>query len=375
MAEQIEINLAFRDTGLDSLQKDVAVLKKEMAGLYGESKNANGGISAIGKSGISSGAGFAALSASVLAAGKAIYEFAQAADQVKSVEKAFNRVFNGDTFTAQNKLSDLIRLSNELGIEAASLTDTYITLTSRGIKPTNDEIIKLLDLAKAQGKDIGQLTEAILDAQTGEFERLKEFGIKASKDGDSVKLSFRGITKEVNNSEEAIKNAIVGFGSLSGVQGTATSSADNMAAAQARLSNSMKLIASGIGDYFLPVVKDVIEGLGDFASGVSDIVNPIDASNREFREQRELVSRLDQDLPSLVKRYEELTSKGKLNKTEQAELNQTISDISAIVPQAVNSLGDYGSALTVNLERIKSYTAEQKSLLLFTAQSGLVLAR
>ena len=61
------------------------------------------------------------------------------------------------------------------------MTQSYITLANRGIKPTKEEIIKLGDLASSQGKDFNQLAEAMLDAQTGEFERLKEFGIKASK--------------------------------------------------------------------------------------------------------------------------------------------------------------------------------------------------
>jgi hypothetical protein len=38
------------------------------------------------------------------------------------------------------------------------------------------------------GKDMMQMIEAVADASTGEFERLKEFGIKASKQGDQVAL-------------------------------------------------------------------------------------------------------------------------------------------------------------------------------------------
>lgn len=37
---------------------------------------------------------------------------------------------------------------------------------------------------------------------TGEFERLKEFGIKASKENDKVKFSFKGVTSEVKFSEK-----------------------------------------------------------------------------------------------------------------------------------------------------------------------------
>lgn len=56
-----------------------------------------------------------------------------------------------------------------------NLTQSYLSLVNRGMKPTEKQITALGDLASSQGKDFNQLTEALLDAQTGEFERLKEF--------------------------------------------------------------------------------------------------------------------------------------------------------------------------------------------------------
>ena len=91
---------------------------------------------------------------------------------------------------------------------------------NRGVLPTQDEMTKLGDLASSQGKGFDQLTEAMLDAQTGEFERLKEFGIKASKSGDIVKLSFKGVTKEVKNNSDAITEALLQYGQMDGVAGS-----------------------------------------------------------------------------------------------------------------------------------------------------------
>lgn len=101
-----------------------------------------------------------------------------------------------------------------------NLTGAFVKLVNRGFNPTRDELTNLGDLASSQGKSFDQLTEAILDAQTGEFERLKEFGIKASKQGDMVKLSFKGVTKEVQNNDEAIRNAILEYGKMDGVAGS-----------------------------------------------------------------------------------------------------------------------------------------------------------
>jgi len=98
------------------------------------------------------------------------------------------------------------------------LTGAFIKLVNRGFNPTRDEMTKIGDLASSQGKSFDQLTEAILDAQTAEFERLKEFGIKASKSGDKVSFTFKGVTKTVQNNETAIRNAIIAYGALDGVQ-------------------------------------------------------------------------------------------------------------------------------------------------------------
>jgi hypothetical protein len=53
------------------------------------------------------------------------------------------------------------------------------------------------DIASSQGKSLGQISEAIRDATSGEFERLKEFGSRASSSGKQVELSFRGITRRL----------------------------------------------------------------------------------------------------------------------------------------------------------------------------------
>lgn len=100
------------------------------------------------------------------------------------------------------------------------VTDSYIKLANRGIVPTAKEMNNLGDLASSQGKSFNQLTEALLDAQTGEFERLKEFGIRASKSGNQVAFTFKGVRKEVDMNDTAIKNAILSYGDMAGVSGT-----------------------------------------------------------------------------------------------------------------------------------------------------------
>lgn len=107
--------------------------------------------------------------------------------------------------------------------QLSEVVGAYTKLTNAGLRPSRDEMVKLGDIAAFTGKNLDDLAEASKDAVTGEFERLKEFGIRASKSGDEVTFSFRGVTKTVKNTNEAIQGAIISFGELAGVQGAMAS--------------------------------------------------------------------------------------------------------------------------------------------------------
>ncbi|MEI8087165.1 MAG: hypothetical protein WCG93_13225, partial [Paludibacter sp.] len=99
------------------------------------------------------------------------------------------------------------------------VTGAFIKMANQGFTPTFAEMTKLGDVASSTGKSFDQLTEAILDAQTGQFERLKEFGIKASKEGDKVTFSFKEQQTTVDNTNTAIQKYILSLGELQGVAG------------------------------------------------------------------------------------------------------------------------------------------------------------
>lgn len=75
--------------------------------------------------------------------------------------------------------------------ELDELTDSFVKLRAYGLDPIQGGLLTTLgDTASAMGKPIMQAVEAIADAVTGENERLKEFGIKASASGDSMAYNY-----------------------------------------------------------------------------------------------------------------------------------------------------------------------------------------
>ena len=96
--------------------------------------------------------------------------------------------------------------------DVQQVTTAFIRLGNLGLKPSEEALRSYGNTAAAQAKPIMQMIEAVADATTGEFERLKEFGIKAKVQGDNVNFIFQGVTTEVKNNAKAIEGYLVDLG-------------------------------------------------------------------------------------------------------------------------------------------------------------------
>lgn len=84
------------------------------------------------------------------------------------------------------------------------VTGAFVKMKALGLDPSQKALNSYGNTASAMGKDLNQMIEAVADAATGEFERLKEFGIKSRKQGDDVAFTFRGLTTTIRNDSDAI---------------------------------------------------------------------------------------------------------------------------------------------------------------------------
>lgn len=96
--------------------------------------------------------------------------------------------------------------------DLAQTTDAFTKLVNLGLTPSERALTSYGNTAASMGKDLSQLVEAVADATTGEFERLKEFGIKAKQEGDKVALTFRGVTTTIGNNAAEIENFLISLG-------------------------------------------------------------------------------------------------------------------------------------------------------------------
>lgn len=178
----------------------------------------------------------------------------------------------GDQSEAQRALKQLQDFAAETPFQLEELTDSYIKLVNRGLKPTQDDLRLLGDIAASQGKEFNQLVEAVLDAGTEEFERLKEFGIRAKKDGDTVQLAFKGITKEVDNSQQSITKAILEFGKFEGVLGSTEAISRIRAGRISNLADQITQLFNNLGSGYLGRVFDLaLGGIEKIIGGLVDL--------------------------------------------------------------------------------------------------------
>ena len=153
----------------------------------------------------------------------------------------------------------------------AELTASFVKLANQGFIPTTNQLRQLGDLASSTGKGFDQLTEAIIDAQTGEFERLKEFGIRASKSGDQVKFSFKGVETQVKFNNEAIREYITSLGDYEGVAGAAAAVSGTLGGKVNNLGDAWDNFLNSIGTLLKPVLTGALQVTADFMDGINKL--------------------------------------------------------------------------------------------------------
>lgn len=159
--------------------------------------------------------------------------------------------------------------------DLAQVTDSFTKLVNYGLTPSERALTSYGNTASSLGKELNMMIEAVADAATGEFERLKEFGIRASKQGDQVKFTFRGVSETVGFSASEIEDYLIKLGEnnfagameqrMKTLDGALSNLDDEISKLFLNISNS------GIGEVIAAGVRLAIDALAEisamFASG------------------------------------------------------------------------------------------------------------
>ena len=166
----------------------------------------------------------------------------------------------GSQKQAKYIMSDIVKLAKETPETVNSLTDSWVRLANQGFRPTMKQMKSLVDLTKSTSatRNIVDMSEAIIDAQTGEFERLKEFGIKASKSGDKVTFTFKEQKKTVDFTNKAIQDYMLSLGEMNGVTGASDKIMKTHAGTLSNYEDQVDDLKKQFGYGLKPVLTEVI---------------------------------------------------------------------------------------------------------------------
>lgn len=126
--------------------------------------------------------------------------------------KASLKTVTGSAGAAEDALDFIRAFTIKTPFQLEEVSKAFIKLKAYGLEPSERALTAYGDTASSMTKSLDDMIEAVADATTGEFERLKEFGIKAKKDGDLITFTFRGVRTEVRNNAKAIQDYLVGLG-------------------------------------------------------------------------------------------------------------------------------------------------------------------
>ncbi len=219
------------------------------------------------------GASVAGVAASYLSLGKLI-------DTQRTFDKLNAGLITatGSTEGAARAFDTLQKFAQQTPYGLEQSVGAFIKLTNLGLKPSKAALTSYGNTAAAMGKDLDQMIEAVADATTGEFERLKEFGIKASQENGKVTLTFKGQATTITNSAKAIEKYLLDLGNVD-FSGAMENRMKTLDGSIANLQDNidglfLKVSQSGIGDAIKSGVdgaSNSLEVLGNNLDTVGDI--------------------------------------------------------------------------------------------------------
>lgn len=318
---------------------------------------------------------------SQLAIGLGAISFARLGSEIINITSEFQKfeavLTNtlGSNSKAQAALDQIREFAAKTPFSVQELTSSFVKLANQGFEPTAEEMRKLGDLASSTGKGFDQLTEAIIDAQTGEFERLKEFGIRASKAGDQVKFTFKGVQTQTDFTADSIRDYLLTLGDLEGVSGSMAAISETMGGKISNLGDAFDGLLLTIGNLtsgplvaFIDLMKEAIESTQDMLTD-DKVVTRLDTVNDLYVKSANSVEEVTANIEKLTRlqkleqqSYEEVTNKlGSLK--DQLALSSAeyfkLAGEQATAKDFANAYGAAIEALTAKMGELNKETETQ----------------
>lgn len=153
----------------------------------------------------------------------------------------------GSAEKAAEAFNLITTFARETPFEVQNLVEAFTMLRAAGIQPTAEMMRDLGNFSAAMGRDITDAVSAILRAAQGGTERLREsFFIPIEKDGDQLRITWKGVTSEVAADTESLLGFFQRLSREDFGDGMARQM-DTMGGAITNLKDTLDLLARDVG--------------------------------------------------------------------------------------------------------------------------------
>ena len=250
----------------------------------------------------------------------------------------------------------------------------------------------LSDLATKRGKyfAIAQLADSTLTIEkftnliNTDAKQALDLFFKGLKAGNPTSTESADRLKTLNLTAGKVKNTVI---ALSDAQETlagnvtlvnkaydeGTSSNHNFELANNSLAGSFDKLKNAFANYFTSASNG--RALASLVNAFTDNRTEAEKLADAFKDNKHKAEELDNSLDPLVKKYDELKAKGKLNRDEQTELRDITAKIGDLLPDVITQYTEWGKALDINRGKIEDATTAQKALLEVQNRSAIAAAQ
>jgi len=185
--------------------------------------------------------------------------FVKAAADMESLNIGLQSSFRGNKEAAAAAFQEINKFAAQTPFELAEVTTSFLKLKNMGLDPSVKALEAYGNIASSMpGKTLNDFVEAVADAVTGENERLKEFGIKAKKDGDIINYTFQGVTTSVRNNSKSIEQYLKYIGTVK-FAGATVAQSKSINGQLSTLKDNVVMTAAKIGSTLIPKLTELFK--------------------------------------------------------------------------------------------------------------------
>lgn len=208
----------------------------------------------------------------------------KSAADMERMQIALNTSFQGNEKAAKDAFDTISMFAAKTPFQMNEVMGGFIKLKNMGLDPSMEALTAYGNTAAAMGKSLNDMVEAVADAATGEFERLKEFGIRASSQGEKVTFTFQGVKTTVGKNSAEIESYLKKIG-LTKFAGGIEAQSKSLSGQFSTFQDNVQMAAASVGRLFIPRLNELmgritpmIERMQKWAEANPDIVKGIAAA-------------------------------------------------------------------------------------------------